>query len=81
MKSFFKEKVKIHTNACGEVMTMKLDSSGNLTVLHEDCNKSFEPIMYFITNYVLTTDEQKAAFDFIVDCRKYIESKESWVES
>jgi hypothetical protein len=81
MKEFFKEKVKIHTNVYGEVMTMKLDSSGNMTVLHEDCNKSFEPIMHFITNYVLTTDEQKATFDFIIDCRKYIESKESWVES
>jgi hypothetical protein len=73
MKQFFKEKIKTHTNAYGEVMTMKSDSSGAMTVLHEDCNKTFEPIMYFITNYVLTIDEQKAIFDFIIYCRENLE--------
>jgi hypothetical protein len=65
-----KERVKVFTNVYGEVMTMKLDSGGNFTILHTDCNDKFEPISKFVSEYVLMPEEVKQIAEFFRECKK-----------
>ena len=68
--SGIKERVKVFTNVYGEVMTMKLDSGGNFTILHTDCNDKFEPISKFVSEYVLMPEEVKQIAEFFRECKK-----------
>ena len=63
-----KEIEKAFTNVYGEVMTMKLDCAGKITILHSDCNDKFEPIVQFLSNYVLTKEEVQQIANFMVEC-------------
>ena len=69
-----KERVKVFTNVHGEVMTMKSDSNGNITIMHEDCNDRFESVKEFILKYVLIPEEMQQIFDFVTECKKDLET-------
>ena len=60
-----KERVKVFTNVYGEVMTMKSDSDGNITIMHTDCNDKFESGKEFVLKYVLMPEEIRQIYDFV----------------
>ena len=69
-----KERVKVFTNVYGEVMTMKSDSDGNITIMHTDCNDKFESGKEFVLKYVLMPEEMQQIFDFFTECKKDLET-------
>ena len=69
-----KERVKVFTNVYGEVMTMKSDSNGKITIMHTDCNDKFESGKEFVLKYVLMSEEMQQIFDFFTECKKDLET-------
>jgi hypothetical protein len=69
-----KERVKVFTNVHGEVMTMKSDSDGRITIMHDDCNDKFESGKEFISKYVLMPEEMQQIFDFVTECKKDLDT-------
>lgn len=65
--SVTQEKTKTFTNVYGETITVKLNSDGKVTILHSDCNDNFEPILEFLSKYVLTQEEIKQISTILLD--------------
>jgi hypothetical protein len=75
MVIFKQEKIITFSNRYGEVMTMKRDLNGNLLVHHEDCNKDFELLTKFTSNYILNQEELVAITEFIKECNNIQETE------
>ena len=63
-----KEKVKVFTNKFGEVMVMRMDQNGDITIFHEDCNEQFEPGLLFAKKYILNEEEADEITKFVTEC-------------
>ena len=67
--SVMQEKTKTFTNVYGETIAIKLNSEGKVTILHSDCNDNFEPILDFMSKYVLTQEEVKQISRILLEFR------------
>ena len=69
-KNFINRKEFI--NEFGEKMILVMSEDLSIWVHHNDCNKDFETLDYFSSNYIINREETLVIINFIQECTNIV---------